>query len=290
MSVHIYPVKTGYVKIKKSQKIRKPGGMLRVLTDPEWTDWLPIYSWLIEHPEGIFIVDTGDTSRTTTDPHYFPGWHPYYRNSVKMDIRPEEEIGPQLKQMGIKSNDIHKVILTHFHTDHAGGLHHFNTSQVLVSGKDYKLARGLIGRLSGYLPHRWPKNFNPLPVIYVDEPIGPFKKSYPVTGAGDITIVPTPGHTPYHQSVIVKIDDLLYFLAGDTSYSQQILMDNQADGVSLNAGKTLATMQRIRELAELYPMVYLPSHDPESERRLTSKEVMKSISSIPKVEQQVMHQ
>jgi glyoxylase-like metal-dependent hydrolase (beta-lactamase superfamily II) len=42
-----------------------------------------------------------------------------------MNVRPEDEIGPQLRSMGITQEDIKTLILTHFHTDHAGGLHHF---------------------------------------------------------------------------------------------------------------------------------------------------------------------
>ena len=274
MSVNIYPIRTGLVKVKKAQKIRKPGGLIRVLIDKEWTDWLPIYAWVIEHPEGIFIVDTGETARTANDPAYFPKWHPYYRSSVKTKINAEDEIGPQLERLGISPNDIKKVVLTHFHTDHAGGLHHFKGIEILVSKKDFKLASSLSGRLLGYLPHHWPKDFQPFPVLYNNEKFGPFEKSHRLTKAGDIFIIPTPGHTPNHQSVVVKTDNLLFFLAGDTTYSQQILLDDLPDGISPFVKTTLRTMEKIRSLAEEYPMVYLPSHDPYSEERLVQQKVL----------------
>jgi glyoxylase-like metal-dependent hydrolase (beta-lactamase superfamily II) len=117
-------VQTGSVQVKTAQRSRKPGGLLRVLTDTEWTEWLPIYVWVIDHPEGIIVVDSGETARTS-EPGYFPGWHPYYRLSVRMNVRPQDEIGPQLRTMGIGEKDVRTLILTHFHTDHAGGLHHF---------------------------------------------------------------------------------------------------------------------------------------------------------------------
>jgi hypothetical protein len=40
---------------------------------------------VIDHPEGIIVVDTGETARTS-DPDYFPRWHPYYRGSVRMNV------------------------------------------------------------------------------------------------------------------------------------------------------------------------------------------------------------
>jgi N-acyl homoserine lactone hydrolase len=72
MTVTIHAIQTGLVQIKRAQRVRKPGGLLRVLTDNQWTEWLPIFAWVIDHPEGIFVVDTGETARST-EPGYFPG-------------------------------------------------------------------------------------------------------------------------------------------------------------------------------------------------------------------------
>jgi glyoxylase-like metal-dependent hydrolase (beta-lactamase superfamily II) len=270
MSINIRHIQTGTVRVKTAQRIRKPGGLLRVLTDSAWTDWLPIYAWVIDHPEGIIVVDTGETARTS-DPDYFPTWHPYYRGSVRMNVRPEEEIGPQLRSMGIMKQDVKALVLTHFHTDHAGGLHHFPDTEILVSGSDYRLASGFSGRLLGYLPHRWPEWFSPTPVAFEPESFGTFDQAYKITKSGDVIIVPTPGHTPGHMSVLVKSEDVIFFLAGDTSYSQKLLIKRVPDGVSPRASVTLDTMDRILALARTEPLVYLPSHDPESVDRLREK-------------------
>jgi glyoxylase-like metal-dependent hydrolase (beta-lactamase superfamily II) len=274
MPIKIHAIKTGMVRVKSTQPARKPGGLIRVLTDNKWQGWLPIYAWVIDHPEGIIVVDTGDTSQTTSDPDYFPKWHPYYRTSVQMDIKPHEEIGPQLKEMGISQNDIKKVILTHLHTDHAGGLHHFPQSEIYVSGKDYNLAKGFVGKLLGYLPQRWPNWLRPIAITFNKENLGPFDNSYRMTSSGDVFVIPTPGHTPNHISVIVKSEDMLYFLAGDTTYSEELLVKNIPDGVSPKASKTLDTMKKIRDLSKIEPIIYLPTHDEESEERLIKKRVL----------------
>ena len=61
MPIKIHVIKTGLVRVKTAQPKRKLGGLLRVLTDDKWAGWLPIYTWVIDHPEGIIVVDTGST-------------------------------------------------------------------------------------------------------------------------------------------------------------------------------------------------------------------------------------
>jgi N-acyl homoserine lactone hydrolase len=146
VKVNIHAIQTGTVDIKTAHRIRKPGGLIRVFTDSRWTEWLPIYTWVIDHPEGIIVVDTGETSKSS-EPNYYPHWHPYYRYSLRMNVRPEEEIGPQLRGMGIAQKDVKTLVLTHFHTDHAGGLHHFPGTEILASASDHRLASGFGARL-----------------------------------------------------------------------------------------------------------------------------------------------
>jgi glyoxylase-like metal-dependent hydrolase (beta-lactamase superfamily II) len=265
--VKIHPIQTGQVQIKTSQRRRKTGGLIRVLLDRSWTEWLPIYAWAIEHPEGIIVVDTGDTARTS-ERDYFPRWHPYYRTSVRLDVSREQEIGPQLEDIGISPTDVRTVILTHFHTDHAGGLSHFPESEILVQGDEFASAQGLMGKLQGYLPHRWPDWIAPTPIPFEGAAVGPFEQSYSATQAGDVLIVPTPGHTPGHISVIVKADGVNYFLAGDTSYTQKLLLEREPDGVSPKRATAMRTIDLILEYAQSEPTVYLPSHDPQSAERL----------------------
>lgn len=273
VKIDIHAIQTGAVAIKTAHRVRKPGGLVRVFTDPMWTEWLPIYAWVIDHPEGIIVVDTGETSKSS-NPDYYPRWHPYYRGSLRMDVRPEDEIGPQLESIGVTRKDVRTLVLTHFHTDHAGGLHHFPGTEILVSGTDHRLASGLAGRMRGYLPNRWPEWFSPKPVAFEPEGFGPFEQSCKVTRAGDVMIVPTPGHTPGHVSVLVDTQDVTFFLAGDTSYSEGLLIERKADGVSPRASVAIDTMRRILGLADSRPLVYLPTHDPESVDRLAENRIL----------------
>ena len=134
-------------------------------------------------------------------------------------------------------------------------------------------AGGLSGMLRGYLPQRWPGWFSPTPVDFHGGPFEVFPESHTLTTTGDIRLVPTPGHTRGHMSVVLDRGDDVVFLAGDTSYTEANLLEGVVDGVaSVGGGERTAalTLGRIRSLSRRRPLVYLPSHDPDSAVRLAS--------------------
>jgi glyoxylase-like metal-dependent hydrolase (beta-lactamase superfamily II) len=243
-----------------------------MLFDEEWTEWLPIYAWAIEHDEGIIVVDTGETAHVH-ERGYHPRWHPFYRRAVHFSVHPEEELGPQLKALGIGPRDVRQVVLTHLHTDHAGGLVHVTGSRVWVAKEELERASGIGGRVQGYLPHRWPKWWHPESLCFERLRHGPFEEAVRLTERGDVIVLPTPGHTPHHVSVLVS-GDPSYLIAGDTSYSQALLLAGTVDGVSPDPSVSKRTLARILELAQERPLVYLPSHDPESATRLVNRAVL----------------
>jgi N-acyl homoserine lactone hydrolase len=271
--MRIHALQTGTVAVRERQR-RGEGRrwrLARTLADRRWTPPLPIYAWLIEHPEGLILVDTGETARAG-EPGYFPAWHPYFRLGVREWVRPEQEIGPQLHTLGFSPDDVRWLVLTHLHTDHAGGLAHFARTEILVSKTELEYARGFAGRLRGYLPQHWPDWFAPELVRPGPVPFGPFPASAPLTEAGDVHLIATAGHTPGHMSVAVEVEDTVVFFAGDTSYTEQLMLDGVTDGVSPNPADAQLTLTRIQRLVAERPTIYLPSHDPDAAARLTARE------------------
>jgi glyoxylase-like metal-dependent hydrolase (beta-lactamase superfamily II) len=160
------------------------------------------------------------------------------------------------------------------HTDHVGGLHHFPQSEILLDPREYANASGLRGRLRGFLPNRLPHWLRPSFIDFASVPFGPFEQSLPLTAAGDVVIVPTPGHTIGHVSVAVRTDGVTYFLAGDTSYNQALMLEGAVDGVAPDEEAARDTLRRIRALAQQESLVYLPAHDPASAERLLTRQTV----------------
>ena len=265
--MRVHAIQTGRVKIKASQIVGRGHGLTRRLApliDSEWSDWLPTLAYAIEHRDGVTLVDAGASAANMN----LPRWHPYFRDAVRFDIEPEQEAGPQLRALGICASDVRRVVMTHLHIDHDGGLGAFPASEILVSPRELERASGISGRLRGYLPQRWPKRFDPKPLVLDGGAYGLFARSKRLTADGRVVVVGTPGHTPDHLSVIVEDGEMVVFIAGDASYSEATMLKGAIDGVSDDEGQASATLASIRAFVAAKPTIYLPAHDPDAPRRL----------------------
>src|SRR5262245_9914797 len=129
--VKIHLVSTGAVRVKTKFREAKRTcllAMINFVLDKNFTEWMPIWVMIIEHPEGIFVIDTGENANVN-DPGYFKSsgifadW--FDTTQFKFKVDREEEIDRQLLVLGIPPEKVKAVVLTHLHLDHADGIRHF---------------------------------------------------------------------------------------------------------------------------------------------------------------------
>ena len=232
------------------------------MTGP-WTEPLPLLAWAVEHDEGLLLIDTGERA-DVRDTRF-----------SRFDVRPDDEIVPRLRALGLDPGDVTTVVLTHLHGDHVNGVAAFKHARVLVSAAELRFAKTLQGRFGRRLAHQaLPTGFAPTAVDFERPAIGAFSASHAVVQRGDVIMVPTPGHTPGHSAVLVIEDNLHRLIAGDVTYYQAQLLDIHVDGVSPKPAVARETMRAILRHAEMHPTVYLPSHDAESPIRLTGNSLL----------------
>jgi N-acyl homoserine lactone hydrolase len=206
--MRIVGVSTGCVRPKRAARGARrylPGG---------WSDETePINVFAVLHPDGVLLFDTGQ-SAAAARPGFLPRWHPFLR-LARFELTSEDEAAPQLRKLGVEPEAVRWVVLSHLHTDHVGGLGGFTQAEVIVSRTEWEAARGLQGSLRGYVPRQWPKEVAPRLARFDGPSVGPFARSEDLAGDGQLLLVPTPGHTAGHISLLVRMDDRVYLLAGD---------------------------------------------------------------------------
>jgi glyoxylase-like metal-dependent hydrolase (beta-lactamase superfamily II) len=275
----LHCVQTGDVQIKSRHQYARyearPARAFDVLIDPNWSPRLPIYCWSIEHPEGLILVDTGESSHAN-DPGYQPWWHPFMQYCERRWVRPEKEVGPQLRALGFDPIDVRWVVMSHMHGDHVGGIGHFPNCEILLSKPEADAALARTGPLFGYLNMHYPHWLKPKIVSFSDGRWETFERSTTLTRDGRVHIVPTPGHTLGHMSVIVETDSHCILAAGDVAYDETAFLNGGVDGVAQSASLHRDSTRRLRELCKRRPTITQFAHDPESAKRLALATVTKA--------------
>lgn len=203
---------TGQVRAKAGER-----GLRRYLAE-EWRDEaMPVNAFVIYDPAGICLFDAGQTARAAR-PGWFPGWQPFFHLS-RFELAPHDEVAPQLRERGIEPLDVARVVLSHLHTDHVGGLDAFAHAEVIVSRVEWRRANGLGGRIRGYLPQHWPNGLRPRLVDFTGPPVGPFEASHALAGDNRLVLVPAPGHTPGHAALLIRDGETRLLLAGDLAHT-----------------------------------------------------------------------
>jgi len=275
--VLIHGLCTGTVSVKTAFRTKRGNGFLsklNILFGDRYTEFLPIWVWVIEHPEGVIIIDTGEISDVKDTDRYLSKESAYSRFISKRISKhmtdTKDELNNKLHEINLKTDDIKLVALTHLHLDHTDGIRFFPKADIIVNEYEYK-------HPYSNLPTTYPTWFKPHLVNYKDNRIDVFNKAYPITASGDLFYIPTPGHTYGHSSIVFKTDHFDIIFAGDASFNQEQLIQNELVGANADFTKSKETYNNLALYGKKYKTIYLPSHDANAASRLMNKSFLGTV-------------
>jgi len=270
----VHAVQTGLISVKENFLNQKGSGLLSkvsIILSNTYAGFMPIWTWVIEHPEGIIAIDTGDIEDSRYRDFYK---HESFGTRLSLKamsnirkIGKEDELDSQLSRLGIRPGEVSKVVLTHLHGDHTDGLKFFKGNEIILNEAEHK-------KPYGNLPTTYPKWFRPTLINFSKDRVDFFDSAFPLTKSEDLVLLPTPGHTYHHSSVLLRTDTEHILFAGDVSYQHQQLLDNRFAGSNIDYAQSQKTYDTIKRYGAKYPLIYLPSHDSNSARRLIQRECL----------------
>jgi N-acyl homoserine lactone hydrolase len=183
--------------------------------------------YLIHHSQGWLLWDTGIADAIAAMPD---GQAPADPGATHW--RRPKTLASQLDLLGVKPADIKFVAISHTHGDHIGNIEMFPQVMLLVQKAEYE----------------WPgpsgaSRFKP------EHPVTKLEGDYDVFGDGGVTIISTPGHTPGHQSLLVKLPKTgALVLSGDAVHFKSNWDSRGVPANNTDKEQTLASMQHIADL------------------------------------------
>ena len=183
--------------------------------------------YLIKHSsKGWFLWDTGIADAVAAMPN---GLVPADPKAVTW--RRPKTLAAQLEQLGLKPDDVKAMAVSHTHPDHSGNVELFPQAMLYVQKAEYD----------------WP-GANNEPRFKPSHPVELLAGDKDVFGDGSVTILSTPGHTPGHQSLLVKLPKTgAVILSGDVVHFKDNWDNRRVPGMNVNKDQSAASMQKIAD-------------------------------------------
>ena len=241
MSVQLFAATCGHLTIPRAFMLEGRDGWVTV----------PIPSYLIVHPRGIALFDSGLHLDSQSDARGYLGefLHQYHG----FDFHAGEEVSARLASMDVDPARVNYLINSHLHFDHAGGNAQIPNAAVLIQAREWSHAHADGSERKGYVA----KDFD------TGQPIKQIEGEHDLFGDGSVVCFPTYGHTPGHQSLRVRTDSGAEFvLCGDACYLKESLQNMHAPGIIADREAVLDVFRRFREMEQRGAHI-MYGHDPD---------------------------
>lgn len=192
---------------------------------------IPVLSFLVEHPRGRLVFDTGLHPDVRTDPHGRIGpLADFFASELAAGTAVHERIGAL-------ADGVDLAVCSHLHFDHCGGNALLGDVPVIVQQAEWDAAHGG-DPTAGYLP----SDFD------TGQEIRLVHGEHDVFGDGSVVCLPTPGHTAGHQSLRVRTADREVVLTGDACYFRETLDTGRLPIFGHDPEVQRASLDRLRSL------------------------------------------
>lgn len=216
-------------------------------------EWLPVSAYLIEHPDGRILVDTG-WSRSLSPTGEFDksaqikhlGRLLYAVSKARLPLG--ASAAEQLQDFGYSPSDLDYIIITHLDADHVSGLRDVAAAKnILVSRPELEAGTKLKYRIR-YVPSMW-EGITMTPFDYADTGIGPFGRSYDLFGDGSVLLVDIAGHSEGLCAVLIRRNDKFVLLFSDGGYSSRSWQEMILPGPFANKPDLQKSLEWIRKMS-----------------------------------------
>jgi glyoxylase-like metal-dependent hydrolase (beta-lactamase superfamily II) len=239
-------------------------GILQNLAPLEPPLQLPVGFYLIRHPKGDVLFDTGNNDKLITDSSYWPPGH----MAMKPVTTPDVAIDVQLRKAGVNPDEIKYVVLSHMHLDHGGNAGKFPKATIIVQKDEVRNAfwpeHGTGGPyvLGDFLPLRKPFDNQGNAVNMIQ-----LAGDHDVFGDGALIVKRWVAHTPGSQMMTVKLKNTgLVILTGDNVYFRENVEKNLPPNIVLTYFPTgfYTAYEWIRQTMASQKADYFTAHDPDA--------------------------
>jgi len=272
-SVAVEPLSGGEAQFPAAS-FERPGGRFEALKttgllasrSKAWL-WVPCPAFLITHPEaGHVLVDTSLHPSIAAKPR--ENFGRLAARYARPRVEPGRGLGAQLRERGADPRGIRFVVMTHLHMDHASGISEFPSSTFILSLEEWEAATtGSRPLLRGYRPQHYDYAFD-YRLVHFDgariDSYSSFARSFDLFGDGSVRLVFTPGHTLGHMSVVARLRDRDFVIAGDAVYTVRQLEGGPGPPRPHDPHLWRRSLQELQLFHRSYPQaVIVPGHDPQ---------------------------
>jgi len=186
--------------------------------------------YLIQHAKGLMLWDSGLSDRIAESPDGVT-------RGVIHSLVPKT-LASQLASIGIKPEQIKYLAFSHTHSDHVGNANYFTSATLYMQEAEYDAAFGPDSAKFGFDNSLYDKlRANPVVKLHGD---------YDVFGDGSVVILSTPGHTPGHQSLFVRLPRRGgVVLSGDATHFQDNWVNRRVPANNFDKEASVKSMDKL---------------------------------------------